>query len=371
VQRPWYQLDNEKDVPSPGLLIYRERVVENISRMLAIVAGDVSRLRPHVKTHKIPEIVAFHIERGITRFKCATIAEAEMLATAGAADILLAYQPVGPNVQRLVELIQKVPKAAFSIVVDNERSIRDISDALSKARLKLDTFLDIDCGMHRTGVLPDQRASELYGLLARSPGLRAAGLHAYDGHLHETDPALRARNCELALAPVLALRAELRKQGLSVPRIVAGGTPTFPFHARREAEVDCSPGTCVLWDYGYSSRLPDLEFLHAALVLTRVVSKPGTNRVCLDLGHKAIASENPHPRVHLPQVPDAKFVMHSEEHLLIETPEADSFEIGQALYGIPWHVCPTVALHSEAVVVTGRKAEQQWNIPARARRLTI
>jgi len=312
VQRPWYQLDNEKEVPSPGLLIYRERIVENIDRMLAVVAGDVSRLRPHIKTHKIPEIVALHIERGITRFKCATVAEAEMLATAGAADILLAYQPVGPNVHRLLQLIERVPQATFSVLVDNQSSIREISGAASNANVKLDTLLDIDCGMHRTGVLPENRAAELYASIASSAGLRPAGLHAYDGHLHESDAALRSRNCELAFAPVLALRAELRKQGLPVPRIVAGGTPTFRFHAQRDPEVDCSPGTCVLWDYGYSSRLPDLDFLHAALVLTRVVSKPGRNRLCLDLGHKAIASENPHPRVHLPQLPEAKFVMHSE-----------------------------------------------------------
>jgi D-serine deaminase-like pyridoxal phosphate-dependent protein len=382
VQRPWYQLDNEKDVASPGLLIYKDRVLENIRRMLAMIGGDVSRLRPHIKTHKLSEIVALHIEHGITRFKCATIAEAEMLASAGAADILLAYQPVGPNIERLLLLMQKAPEAAFSVIVDNERSIRELSESVCAAdrgrpsgaaspKLTLDTFLDIDSGMHRTGVLPGRHAVELYHLIAHSPGLRAAGLHAYDGHINASDPAVRAEACEAAFAPVLALRTELRNQGLPAPRIIAGGTPTYPFHARRDSEVDCSPGTCVLWDYGYSSRLADLDFLHAALVLTRVVSKPAGDRLCLDLGHKAIASENPHPRVHLPEIPDAKFVTHSEEHLVVETQHAARFELGSVLYGIPWHVCPTVALHSEAVVVTGRHGEQQWNIAARARRLTI
>jgi D-serine deaminase-like pyridoxal phosphate-dependent protein len=373
VQRPWYQLDNEKEVPSPGLLIYKDRVLENIRRMLAIIGGDVSRLRPHIKTHKLSEIVTLHMEQGITRFKCATIAEAEMLASAGAADILLAYQLVGPNLDRLIVLMQKAPHAAISVIVDNAQSIREASDAVGAAspKLALDTFLDLDSGMHRTGVLPGRHAAELYQLIARSPGLRAAGLHAYDGHINAPDPGVRAEACEAAFGPVQALRTELRNQGLPVPRIIAGGTPTYPFHARRDREVDCSPGTCVLWDYGYSSRLADLDFLHAALVLTRVVSKPTGNRLCLDLGHKAIASENPHPRVHFPEIPDATFVTHSEEHLVVETQQAARFEIGSILYGIPWHVCPTVALHSEAVVVTGRQAEQHWNITARARRLTV
>jgi D-serine deaminase-like pyridoxal phosphate-dependent protein len=367
----WYKLDNVGEVASPALLIYYERMVENLRRMLAIVGGDGSRLRPHIKTHKVPEIISLHLEQGITKFKCATIAEAEMLALAGARDVLLAYQPVGPNIHRLARLIQRFPQTRFSTIVDNERSIREISATISGAGLELDIFLDLDCGMHRTGVPADDSALELYRLITKSPALRAAGLQAYDGHIVDKDPEVRARNCEAALAPVLNLAAQLKSENLTVPRIVAGGTPTFPFHARRGPEVDCSPGTCVLWDFSYETKCPDLGFLFAALVLTRVVSKPAPNRLCLDLGHKAIASENPHPRVHLLDLPDAKFMMHSEEHLVIETEQANRFEIGDALYGVPWHVCPTVALHSEVIVVNGTTAGSHWPVTARARRLSI
>ena len=367
----WYTLDNVHEIASPALLIYQERMVENLRRMLAMVGGDATRLRPHIKTHKVPEIVSLHLEHGITKFKCATIAEAEMLALACAPDVLLAYQPVGPNIQRLVTLIQRFPQTRFSTIADNEHSIRELSAAISGARLELDIFLDLDCGMHRTGVPPDASAIKLYKLIAGSPGLRAAGLQAYDGHIVDKDPAVRARNCDIGSEPVQNLVSQLKKESLSVPRIVAGGTPTFPFHARRGPEFDCSPGTCVLWDYSYATKCGELDFLFAALVLTRVVSKPAPNRLCLDLGHKAIASENPHPRVHLLDLPDAKFVMHSEEHLVIETGQANRFEIGDALYGVPWHVCPTVALHSEVIVVNGSTAGRHWPVTARARRLSI
>lgn len=368
---PWHKLDNVAEVASPALLIYYDRMVENLRRMLAMVNGDGSRLRPHIKTHKVPEIISLHLQQGITKFKCATIAEAEMLASVGAPDVLLAYQPVGPTIRRLVALMQRFPKTRFSAIADNAQSIREISEAVSATKLTLDMFLDLDCGMHRTGVPPDGSAIKLYRFIAESPALRPAGLQAYDGHITDQDRTTREQNCEAGFAPVLKLVAELKNENLPVPQIVAGGTPTFPFHARRGPEVDCSPGTCVLWDFSYSTKCPDIDFLFAALVLTRVISKPSANRLCLDLGHKAIASENPHPRVHLFEVPDAKFVMHSEEHLVIETSHAQQFQIGDPIYGVPWHVCPTVALHSEAIVVNGAIAGPHWPVTARARKLTV
>ncbi|MBI3875738.1 MAG: D-TA family PLP-dependent enzyme, partial [Verrucomicrobia bacterium] len=152
--------------------------------------------------------------------------------------------------------------------------------------------------------------------------------------------------------------------------IAAGGTPTFPIHAKNP-EVECSPGTCVFSDASYGSKFPDLDFLNAALVLTRVVSKPGGNRLCLDLGHKAIASENPHPRVQFPGLPEVAFLTHSEEHLVIKAQRAGEFKVGDCLYGVPWHICPTVALHSEAVVVEKGQTTQRWKVTARDRRLTI
>jgi D-serine deaminase-like pyridoxal phosphate-dependent protein len=367
--KPWYQIVNVDDVDSPALLVYPERVEVNVRRMIQMV-GDVRRLRPHMKTHKLPEMIRLQLAHGITKFKCATIAEAEMTAACGAADVLLAHQPIGPKVQRFVELVRKFPQTKFSTIADEASVIRELSVAWVPAQVTVEVLLDIDCGMHRTGIEPGPRAVELYRLLGTLPGLKSGGLHAYDGQVREPDPVKRAEICEAALAPVRTLREELLKAGLPVPRVVAGGTPTFPIHARHP-DVECSPGTCVLWDAGYGANCPDLEFLNAALVLTRVVSKPGSNRLCLDLGHKAIASENPHPRVVFLNLADAKVVSHSEEHMVVETHRAGEIELGRCLYGVPWHVCPTVALHSEAVVVREGRAQERWEVVGRNRRLTI
>jgi D-serine deaminase-like pyridoxal phosphate-dependent protein len=160
------------------------------------------------------------------------------------------------------------------------------------------------------------------------------------------------------------------KAGLSVPRIVVGGTPTFPIHAKRP-EVECSPGTCVFWDASEASKLTDMDYLPAALVLTRVISKPGPNRLCLDLGHKALGSEMPHPRVQFLNLPDAQAVVHSEEHLVVETTRAADFKIGDLLYGMPRHICPTVALHAEATVIENGKIVGTWKVAARTRKIRI
>ena len=368
---PWWRIDNADDVPSPALLIYPDRAEANIRRMVEM-AGDASRLTPHVKTHKLAPLVAMHLKHGIRRFKCATIAEAEMAAASGADDVLLAYQPVGPAVARLIALAQQYPKTRFSVIADDAGAIDAIARVADASGVTVPVLLDLDVGMHRTGIEPGPQAHALYRLLTAHRGVVPGGLHAYDGHLRDADPAVRIEKSNAAFAAVESLREALVADGLPVPRVVAGGSPTFPAHARRPG-VEASPGTTVLWDAGYTTQIPDLEFLPSAVLLTRVVSKPGGTRVCVDLGHKAVASEGPHPRVQLldPPLGEVTFVGHSEEHLVFETPRAFEFAVGDVCYGVPWHVCPTVALHSEAFVVTDGRVTERWPIRARDRRLTL
>jgi len=364
----WYSIENVAEIDSPALLVYPDRVAENIRRTIAMV-GDVTRLRPHMKTHKLPEVIKLQLVQGVTKFKCATIAEAEMTASCGAADVILAHQPIGPKVQRFIQLTRQFPKTKFSTIADSPEVLRAISGAAVAAKIKIEVLLDVDCGMHRTGIEPSD-AAELYRLLCSFPGLIPGGLHAYDGHIRSKDITERTSVCDTVFAPVRTLRDQLIRSGLPVPKVVAGGTPTFPIHASH-SDVECSPGTLVFWDAGYDTSCPDMDFLNAALVLTRVVSKPGGNRLCLDLGHKAIAAENPHPRVLFLNLPDAKAISHSEEHLVVETERASEIELGTCLYGVPWHVCPTVALHAEAVIVRNGRAQDRWEVTARRRRLTV
>jgi hypothetical protein len=211
--------------------------------------------------------------------------------------------------------------------VDDPAVAEALSATFAAEGSRIEVWLDLDCGMHRTGMAPGPEAVQFYRRLESLPGLITAGLHAYGGHVHESDPRGRAEQCDAAFAPVTALRTELERETRGPVRIIADGAPTFSIQARR-GDVECSPGTCLLWDFGYADRFPDLEFLQAALVLTRVVSKPGPDRLCLDLGHKAIAAENPQPRVRFPELPDAEALMHSEEHLVIRSSTAAELRSG-------------------------------------------
>jgi D-serine deaminase-like pyridoxal phosphate-dependent protein len=370
---PEYILKDPSQVFSPGLLFYKTLIARNIKAMVERV-GSPLRLRPHVKTHKTREIVRMEREAGITKQKCATIAEAEMLAQCHVADIMLSYPMVGPNCTRFAQMVRKYPLSQFSVIADHAVGIQQLSDALAKADVEVDVLLDIDVGQHRTGVAAGQQAAQLYAMLDRQPGVRPGGFHVYDGHNHQHPPEERKAAVEAFLEPVLNLRTQMVKAGHPVLRMVFGGTPTFPVFATMEiAGAECSPGTCVLNDANYGSWFQDMsDFTPAALLLTRVISRPTANRVTFDLGYKAVASDPPAgKRCTFLNVRDAVAVLHNEEHLVVETPDAEKFQPGDVAYAMPSHVCPTSALHQFAYVVENGVVVDHWEIASRNRMLTV
>lgn len=364
----WHLISNPGEVTSPSLLVYPDRIEENIRRMISI-AGDRSLLRPHVKTHKMAGVIRLHLKHGISKFKCATIAEAEMACGCGAEDILLAYQPVGPNIRRFFKLIRKYPGTKISCITDCENIIRELSEEAVRNETDASVWLDINVGMNRTGIAPGNEASGLYKLINSLPGLKAEGLHVYDGHIHESDPALRRKICNDAYQEVESLISGLPEAEGPV-KVVAGGTPTFPVHAERSG-VETSPGTAVLWDYGYASSFTDLDFLNAALLFTRVISKPAGEFICIDLGTKAVASEMPHPRIKIIGLKNYDIVSHNEEHMVIRTAEAGKINVGDVFYCIPYHICPTVDRYDKVSVVRDGKVTGEWKVEARRRQITV
>jgi D-serine deaminase-like pyridoxal phosphate-dependent protein len=366
---PHYAIADTSEVFSPALLFYKDLIRRNLARAVEI-AGAPGRLRPHVKTHKTREIVRMELEAGVTKHKCATLAEAELLADCGAPDVLIAYPLVGPNCGRLARLAAAFPGCRFSALADHPRPLQALSQALAAHGQTVDVLVDLDVGQHRTGIAAGPAAAALYEQISRLPGVRPGGLHVYDGHNHQEALAERARAVQDALGPVLELRAALEAKGLPVPRLVAGGTPTFPIFARLDLPgLECAPGTCVLHDHGYGSHFPDMTgFTPAALLLTRVISKPLPNRLTLDLGYKAVASDPPAgQRCVLLNVPDYEPVLQNEEHLVIDTPAADRFQPGDVVFAVPTHICPTCALHRQAYVVEDGRVTGRWDIAARDR----
>jgi D-serine deaminase-like pyridoxal phosphate-dependent protein len=368
-----YSVAGLEDRLSPSLVIFREGVRANLEAMIAL-AGGVERLRPHVKTHKMPAVIRLLEARGITRHKCATMAEAEMVAQAGGTDVLVAYPLVGPNPARLARLAIAYPATTFRATVDSAESLDALAWACRELRapVPISVLLDIDMGMGRTGIAPGEQAIALYHRIARTPGLEPGGLHAYDGHRTESDPDARRAAAAGAGERLGDLAHELEQQALPVPRLVLGGTPSFPVHAANpDSRVECSPGTCIFHDISYATRFPDLPFEPAAAVLTRVISRPAAHRLCLDVGYKAVAADAPPPRVRIAEMPDATYPVHSEEHLVVETADAAGFPIGTPLLAWPWHICPTCALHARGTVVEQGRVVDEWTVVARDRCLSV
>ncbi|MCG2462755.1 D-TA family PLP-dependent enzyme [Flavobacteriaceae bacterium F89] len=359
----WYKVKDVHNVVTPALLIYPERIEKNIHKMIGI-AGGTEHLRPHIKTHKMAEIIKIQMHRGIHKFKCATLTEAKLLAQCGAEDVLLALQPVGPNIQRFCDLMEQFPNTEFSTITDNETSIEAFDQIASSINKKIALWLDVNNGMDRTGIVPGNKAIELYKAIEKNPNLIAKGLHVYDGHIRESDFDQRKKICDTDFSPVLKLKTDLEKLGIRVENIIAGGTPSFPVHAMRK-NIVTSPGTPMLWDAGYGRSFKDLNFLYAAVLLTRIIGKPQQDLLCLDLGHKSVASEMKLPRVDILGLEGSEQIGQSEEHLVVRCKNADNFKVGDVFYAIPIHICPTVSKYPEALTVVDGRVTGAWKVAAR------
>ena len=365
---PWYEITDVEALDTPSIVIYIERVKKNIQTFVASI-DDVSRLKPHIKTHKSPEISAMMQDAGINKFKCATIAEAEMLASIEAVDVLLAYQPVGPKANRLLTLTKKFPATKFSCLVDNPRTASHLSETFSGEHTPLAMYIDLNVGMNRTGILPED-AMDLFEHCKKLPGVEIVGLHAYDGHIRDKDLGIRKQRCDESFSRVELLRQKIKTSGKDLT-IIAGGTPTFSIHSKRK-NIECSPGTFVYWDKTYEEILVEQHYLPAALVITRVISKPSANVICVDLGHKSIASENAlEKRVFFINAKNLQPIGHSEEHMVFSVKDDEQFQVGDILYGIPYHICPTVALYDKTTIVENHRVVKHWETTARNRRITV
>ncbi|MCI0704163.1 MAG: alanine racemase, partial [Planctomycetia bacterium] len=271
--------------------------------------------------------------------------------------------------------IRKFPATKFSTLIDHPDATRALAAGVSAAGLNVGAILDLDVGQHRTGIPVGDEALALYELTAKLPGLTPNGFQLYDGHNNQPDRAEREAGVRQFIAPVKELRAKAEAKGIPVPRLVCGGTPSFPVYAGMTdlPGIECSPGTFVLHDAGYGPKYADLAGITpAAVLITRVVSRPTANRVTLDLGNKSVAADPVlEKRVTLLDFPEYKTVGHNEEHLIVETAGAANYKPGDVVFALPGHICPSVALHKEVLVAEGGKIVGRWAVASRDRVLTV
>jgi D-serine deaminase-like pyridoxal phosphate-dependent protein len=367
-----YAVENADQVLTPSLVVYPDIVHANIDRALAWAEGNPARLRPHAKTHKTAEIIEMELDRGITKHKCATLYEADLLAKTGAPDILIGYPMVGPNIGRLIELQHRYAgRSTFRVLVDHAVAVDALAHSLEKAKQSVAVLIDLDAGMGRTGIAPGEEATKLARQIAANSSLLLDGLHLYDGDVDHPSADNRRERVEQEWKLLVDQTDRLEKLGLPVNRMVVAGTGTFAAWlevAKKDARLEASPGTFVFSDWNYHERFADLGMTPAAVLFTRVVSRPRGGRLTCDLGHKAVAADPmKEERVHFLDIASWTFVRQNEEHLVIESPEADRFMPGDLLMALPYHICPTCALHRDMYVARHGKVTGQWRVAGRDR----
>jgi D-serine deaminase-like pyridoxal phosphate-dependent protein len=371
---PDYFLTGLDHVLTPALVIYLDAVENNIQFTLDLLAGNPNRWRPHVKTAKIGAIMRMLVERGVLNFKCATTLELLTACRSGAADVLVAYPLVGANAQRVRQIAVEFPNVRVSALIENTDQVRQWAGS------RVGLFVDINPGMDRTGV-EQARADEIVTLarLIVETGLAFRGLHYYDGHLHNHDLQRRCQQAHLGYDRLMVIASAILEAEIDVEELITAGTPAFPCSlsytpfGSRDFVHRVSPGTVVYCDTTSSAQLPsEYRYQPAALVISRVVSHPRANIITCDAGHKTVSADAGIPNCMVLGRPELKPLQPSEEHLPIEIPPgAPVPAVGEVLYIVPRHVCPTVNNFDHALLARNGRMVSVEPVSARGREMPL
>lgn len=365
-----YAVSASQDILTPALLLYPEEIANNIDRTLALLSGDPNRWRVHIKTAKLSYTLKMLLDRGVQNFKCATTLELLTACRTGATDVLLAYPAMGANARRAQEIAQQFPEIRISVLIESEEQLQQWRTS------RVGIFLDINPGMNRTGI--DQGDTPKIIVLAQAvtaAGLEFRGLHYYDGQYGALTEPERTQAADRGYDRLLKIASELERSGMSAPEIITAGTPTFPCSLSYEGFRPgnfihrISPGTIVYCDASSLAQLPaEYGYRPAALVLTRVISHPHPGIVTCDAGHKTVSADAGIPTCLVLGHPELTPLPPSEEHLPMAVKEgAHAPQIGETLYLLPRHICPTVNNFNDALIVRNGVIESTEKVSARGR----
>lgn len=345
------------DLDTPAVLIDLDRAEANLRRAQDYADAHRLRLRPHIKTHKIPALARRQMELGAVGITCQKLGEAEVMADGGITDILLTFNLLGrAKLQRLVALARRT---RLAVTLDNAVVAGELNAAMGEAGLVLPVLIECDTGGERCGVQTPAEAVELARLVAGLRGLRFAGLMTYPAR--GQTPVTAAWLAEAV--------AELGHAGLAPEVVSTGGTPDL-FRAHEvAAATEHRPGTYIYLDRDQARERGTLEDC-AMRILATVVSRPTDGRAILDAGSKTFSSDTLGLDgygliLEYPQLVLAKF---SEEHGHVDCSASNARpRIGERVSIIPNHACAVTNLHDTVYGVRGDRVEQVFKVEARGR----
>ncbi|MCX2750453.1 D-TA family PLP-dependent enzyme [Arthrobacter sp. MI7-26] len=359
-----------EDINTPEIMIDREVLGRNIERMAAAVQSKGLKLRPHVKSHKVPEIAALQLAAGAVGLTVATIGEAEVFVGRGATDIFIAY-PLWVNPRQGQRLRLLSTRARIAVGTDSVEAAQALAANLGDAANDIEVLVEIDSGHHRSGVSP-ARALQV-ARAAAGAGLRVTGIFTFPGHSYAPGMPLKAAEQEQqALGEASEL---LASSGFHVARVSGGSTPTA-FLTGTSSITEVRPGVYVFGDAQQLElercTMEDIALTIAATVVSRHEGDDLTpRRVILDAGSKIIGGDRPAWATGFGRVmnhPRARITALSEHHATVVWPDgSDLPSLGELLRVIPNHVCVAINLVDEIALVSNGQVVDRWRVAARGR----
>ena len=358
------------DLATPIPVVHLDRLEANLAGWAEAIAGHGVGLRPHAKTHKTVEVARRQLEHGAIGLTVAKPSEGLGLLDSGVTDLLVAYPIVGPA--RTAELLALARKVRTMSCIDGLGAARALSDAAREAGLVHDVLIDVDTGLRRTGLPPDD-AVELAVAADALPGIAVVGVFSYAGYPGKRqDPADRRAWAHQEARLTVQVAEALRERGLAIGTVSVAGTPTARFAAEVDGVTEVRPGIYAFGDAN-TSWLGAMELDACALrILATVVSRPRADRAVLDAGTKALAADpglDGHTYGHLPAHPGARLARVWEEHGVLElSPEPGGgadLQVGDRVEIVPNHVCPAVNLAPRLAALEGDRVVGSWEVAAR------
>jgi D-serine deaminase-like pyridoxal phosphate-dependent protein len=357
-----------EDLETPSVVVDLDVLEKNIQRMAARARETGVRLRPHAKTHKIPEIGRLQLAAGASGISLAKTGEAEVFAAAGFDDLFLAYPVVGAEkARRLLALSDRV---RLAVGTDSVEGASSVGAAFHAAGRRLDVLLKVDCGYHRVGVSAE-RAVEAAREIAELPGISLRGVFTHAGHAYLATTRAEVEAIARQEGEILAAAAgAVRAAGLPVEEVSVGSTPTARAAMAVGGVSECRPGNYVYHDASQVSLATCGIEDCAMTVLATVVSVPAADRAVLDCGSKTISSDplRPRPGGH-GWIPGRRSRIEklSEEHGVVRVEPGESFRVGEKVRVLPNHACVVSNLHDRVVLARGDRVEEEWAVAARGK----
>ncbi len=334
-------------IPTPALVVETEALERNLRLMADFFGRTHAKLRPHFKSHKCFTIARRQLEAGnAVGITCAKLSEAEVLASGGIQDVLIANEIAGPGkAERVAELARK---CRLTLAVDDESQVRELSAALSGTPARVGVLVEVDIGLGRCGVPPGEAALRIARAAAGAAGLEFLGIQAYEGHcITVLDPDERRRQVRASMQKAVDTRRLIEASGLTVQVLSGGGTGTYDMSGLMDGVDEVQAGSYALMDHYYAERRP--EFAIALSVITTVISSNGSDHAVLDVGMKGVGADLGPPI--LEDRPDAVIPrFESEEHASVKV-GGPPLRIGDRVRLIPSHACTTCNLHRRIYAV--------------------